>query len=47
MNKISPAALLTVGATLITVPGMGHDLPEPLWAQIIDAVVANTALAPV
>jgi pimeloyl-ACP methyl ester carboxylesterase len=35
------------GATLIKIPGMGHDLPEPLWAQVIDAVVANTALAPV
>jgi pimeloyl-ACP methyl ester carboxylesterase len=35
------------GAKLITVPGMGHDLPEGLWAQIIDAVAANTELAAV
>jgi pimeloyl-ACP methyl ester carboxylesterase len=35
------------GSTLITIPGMGHDLPEPLWGRIIDAVVANTALAAV
>ena len=30
------------GATLITIPGMGHDLPEPLWDEITDAIVANT-----
>jgi len=35
------------GAQLITIPGMGHDLPEPLWTTIIDAVVANTELATV
>jgi pimeloyl-ACP methyl ester carboxylesterase len=35
------------GAKLILMPGMGHDLPEALWDQIIDAVVANTALAAV
>ena len=35
------------GAQLITIPGMGHDLPEPLWTQIINAVVANTELASV
>jgi pimeloyl-ACP methyl ester carboxylesterase len=35
------------GAKLITIPGMGHDLPEALWGQITDAVVANTALAAV
>jgi pimeloyl-ACP methyl ester carboxylesterase len=34
-------------ATLILIPGMGHDLPEALWDQIINAVVANTALAAV
>ena len=33
------------GAKLITIPGMGHDLPEPLWDQITDAIVANTELA--
>jgi pimeloyl-ACP methyl ester carboxylesterase len=32
-------------ATLLTFPGMGHDLPEALWGQITDAIVANTELA--
>jgi hypothetical protein len=32
---------------LILIPGMGHDLPEAVWGQIIDAIVANTALAAV
>jgi pimeloyl-ACP methyl ester carboxylesterase len=35
------------GAKLMVFPGMGHDLPEALWDQIIDAVVANTAVAAV
>jgi pimeloyl-ACP methyl ester carboxylesterase len=35
------------GATLLTFPGMGHDLPEPLWGEITDAIVANTQLATV
>jgi pimeloyl-ACP methyl ester carboxylesterase len=29
------------GAKLVVLPGMGHDLPEPLWPQIIDAIVEN------
>jgi pimeloyl-ACP methyl ester carboxylesterase len=29
------------GAKLITYPGMGHDLPEILWDDISDAIVAN------
>jgi pimeloyl-ACP methyl ester carboxylesterase len=33
------------GAELLIIPGMGHDLPRPLWPQIIDAIVANTARA--
>ncbi|GAA2687587.1 alpha/beta fold hydrolase [Nonomuraea recticatena] len=28
------------GATLLTYPGMGHDLPRPLWEEIMDAVTA-------
>jgi pimeloyl-ACP methyl ester carboxylesterase len=32
-------------AKLITYPGMGHDLPEPLWADVADAIVANAELA--
>lgn len=35
------------GSTLLTYPGMGHDLPEALWDPIIDAIVANTAKATV
>jgi pimeloyl-ACP methyl ester carboxylesterase len=34
-------------STLLLIPGMGHDLPEALWDQIINAVVANTELATV
>jgi pimeloyl-ACP methyl ester carboxylesterase len=29
------------GAELVTVPGMGHDLPQQLWARIADALTAN------
>jgi pimeloyl-ACP methyl ester carboxylesterase len=32
---------------LIVIPGMGHDLPEDAWPQIIDAIVANTELTAV
>jgi pimeloyl-ACP methyl ester carboxylesterase len=35
------------GSKLITIPGMGHDLPEALWAEFTDAIVANTELAAV
>ncbi|MBU2665067.1 alpha/beta fold hydrolase [Actinoplanes bogorensis] len=35
------------GSELIVIPGMGHDLPKPLWPQIIDAIVANTGRASV
>jgi len=33
------------GSKLLLIPGMGHDLPDAAWDQIIDAIVANTALA--
>jgi pimeloyl-ACP methyl ester carboxylesterase len=33
------------GSKLITYPGMGHDLPEALWGEVTDAIVANTELA--
>ena len=33
------------GSELIVIPGMGHDLPEAVWDQIIDAIVANTGSA--
>jgi pimeloyl-ACP methyl ester carboxylesterase len=33
-------------AKLITYPGMGHDLPEQLWTDVAEAIVANAELAP-
>ena len=33
------------GAHLLTIEGMGHDLPRPAWPQIIDAIVENAARA--
>ena len=35
------------GAKLLSIPGMGHDLPEALWDTVIDAIVANAELAAV
>jgi pimeloyl-ACP methyl ester carboxylesterase len=35
------------GAKLLTIPGMGHDLPEELWGEVTDAIVATTQLASV
>ena len=35
------------GSKLLTIPGMGHDLPDVLWPQVVDAIVANTELAAV
>ncbi len=35
------------GSTLIAIPGMGHDLPQALWREVTDAIVANTELASV
>jgi pimeloyl-ACP methyl ester carboxylesterase len=35
------------GSRLLTIPGMGHDLPEALWGTVIDAIVATTELAAV
>ena len=33
------------GASLLVIPGMGHDLPTPLWNTIADAIVANAQKA--
>jgi pimeloyl-ACP methyl ester carboxylesterase len=33
------------GAKLVEIDGMGHDLPEGAWPQIIGAIVANTEKA--
>jgi pimeloyl-ACP methyl ester carboxylesterase len=29
------------GAELLIIEGMGHDLPRPLWPEVIAAIVAN------
>ena len=31
------------GAKLHIFPGMGHDLPQPLWATFADEIAANAA----
>jgi len=33
------------GAELIVYPGMGHDLPEPLWPEFVEAITRNAAKA--
>lgn len=33
------------GATLIEIEGMGHNLPAPVWPQIIETIVATTVRA--
>ena len=33
------------GAELLTIEGMGHDLPVEKWDEVVDAVVAHTAKA--
>ncbi|HXR72047.1 alpha/beta hydrolase [Actinocrinis sp.] len=33
------------GAELVIIPGMAHDLPEPLWPALADLIVANAAKA--
>ncbi|MFG1993142.1 alpha/beta fold hydrolase [Actinoplanes sp. NPDC048988] len=34
------------GAELLVIEGMGHDLPQPLWPTIIDAIATNTHRQP-
>ena len=34
------------GAELLTIEGMGHDLPVEKWDEIVDAIVAHTAETP-
>jgi pimeloyl-ACP methyl ester carboxylesterase len=29
------------GARLVVIPGMGHNLPEPLWPQLVDEIVTH------
>jgi pimeloyl-ACP methyl ester carboxylesterase len=33
------------GAELVVIPGMGHDLPEQVWPEIVEAIAANAARA--
>jgi pimeloyl-ACP methyl ester carboxylesterase len=33
------------GSTLVEIDGMGHDMPEGAWPQIVEAIVANTERA--
>ncbi len=40
-------AAAVAGSRLMTIPGMGHDLPEALWDPVSEAIVANTELAAV
>ncbi|MFT7598637.1 MAG: hypothetical protein ACI8TP_001560 [Acidimicrobiales bacterium] len=30
------------GANLLLLKDMGHDLPEPLWPIIVDAMISHT-----
>jgi pimeloyl-ACP methyl ester carboxylesterase len=34
------------GARLEIIPGMGHELPRPVWSRVIDDVAALAAAAP-
>ncbi len=38
-------AKAVLGAKLLIIEGMGHDLPEPLWSEVIAAIVANAKRA--
>jgi pimeloyl-ACP methyl ester carboxylesterase len=33
------------GAELLIIEGMGHDLPEQIWPEVVDAIVANARKA--
>jgi pimeloyl-ACP methyl ester carboxylesterase len=44
---ITPSAALRIvevmgGADLLLLSDMGHDLPEPLWPVIVEAIVSHT-----
>jgi pimeloyl-ACP methyl ester carboxylesterase len=38
-------ARLIAGAKMMSVEGMGHDLPRAVWPRLIDAIAANAARA--
>jgi pimeloyl-ACP methyl ester carboxylesterase len=33
------------GAQLLTIPGMGHDMPREVWPRLVEAIVANARRA--
>ena len=39
------AATAEHASLLVVVDGMGHDLPEPVWRPIVEALTENFALA--
>jgi pimeloyl-ACP methyl ester carboxylesterase len=39
-------AELIPGANLLLLADMGHDMPEPLWPVLVDAILSHTAHAP-
>ena len=38
-------ARMIPGARFVVVDNMGHDLPEPVWRPIVDALIENMAAA--
>jgi pimeloyl-ACP methyl ester carboxylesterase len=42
-GKATAAAI--PGSELLIFPGMGHELPRPLWPQLVDAIARNTQRA--
>jgi pimeloyl-ACP methyl ester carboxylesterase len=45
MSGGQATAAAIAGARLVTISGMGHDLPPEVWPQVIDALVDNAARA--
>ena len=45
VTKAALAGEPVPGAHLLLLGDMGHDLPEPLWPVIIDAIISHTAHA--
>lgn len=39
-------AAAVAGATLLVIAGMGHDLPEPVWPRVLDALDVVAAVSP-
>jgi pimeloyl-ACP methyl ester carboxylesterase len=45
VNGGEATAAAVPGAELIIYPGLGHDLPEPLWPAFVEAITRNAAKA--